>query len=325
MAFLDRHTLLETRDLDELRARVAQEIGRHDMDLLGPARDFDTRICAASLAGLPLFHVSYGQVSMEICVRDLVQDAFMLVVPTSGVGHVRQGRDTGTMSRGRVLMRDMRRPIVSRQVDFGCLSVSVPVSRLRRQAEALYGPGAADAGLSFGLIADLRTPRGRHLHDTIHFVADQLNGAAGAIGPLTAAAWEDLLLTQMLSALPSSLEGVAVQAPRSGALPYHVKRARDFIHDHAQDRIASADLARAAGCSLRTLQAAFAETIGLSPMAYLKAVRLERAHGDLRTAGPSATVAAIARRWGFEQPGHFARDYRRRYGCTPTETLRNGG
>ena len=283
------------------------------------------RICAASLADLPLFQVSYGQVPMEIGVRDLVQDAFMLVLPTSGGGDVRQGRDTGAMSRERVLIRDMRLPIVSRQVDFGCLSLTVTVPRLRRQAEALYGPGAADAELFFDLIADLRTPRGRHLHDTIHFVADQLNGAAGAIGPLAAAAWEDLLLNQMLSALPNSLEDVAGQAARSGALPYHVKRARDFIHDHAQDRITSVDLAQAAGCSLRTLQAAFAETIGLAPMAYLKAVRLKRAHEDLQTAGPSATVAAIARRWGFEQPGRFARDYRRRYGCTPTETLRNGG
>ena len=209
------------------------------------------------------------------------------------------------MSRGRVLMRDMRRPIASRQVDFGCLSVSVPLSRLRRQAEALYGPGAADAGLSFGLIADLRTPRGRHLHDTIHFVADQLNGAAGAIDRLTAAAWEDLLLTQMLSALPNSLEDVAGQAPRSGALPYHVKRARDFIHDHAQDRIASADLARAAGCSLRTLQGAFAETIGLSPMGYLKAVRLERAHGDLRAARASCHRGRDRAPLGLRAAGPF--------------------
>ena len=325
MPHLDRHTILESHDLDELRACFAQEVGRHDVDLLGPDRDLDARVCAAPLAELPLFHTSYGRVAMEIGMRDLVEDAFLLAVPTSGGGHVHQGREAGIMSRDRALVRDMRRPVSLQQVDFGSFVLKVPRSRLLRLAEALHGPGAADAGLSFNLTTDLRTPQGRHLHDTIHFLAEQLNGTAGAISPLTAAIWEDLLLTQMLSAVPNSLEGFAARAPRSGALPYYVKRARDFIHDHAQERIGLADLVQAAGCSLRTLQAAFAETTGLPPMAYLKAVRLERAHRDLRTAGPGATVAAIARRWGFGHLGRFAGDYRRRYGCTPTETLRNGG
>ncbi|WP_119166038.1 AraC family transcriptional regulator [Algihabitans albus] len=54
--------------------------------------------------------------------------------------------------------------------------------------------------------------------------------------------------------------------PTSGALPYHVKRARDYIHRHAGEKIALADLAAEAGCGYRNLQLAFEEAFGPSPM-----------------------------------------------------------
>jgi transcriptional regulator GlxA family with amidase domain len=58
-------------------------------------------------------------------------------------------------------------------------------------------------------------------------------------------------------------------------------------------------------------------------MAYLRDLRLRRAHEDLRAADPSATtVAAIARRWGFAHMGRFAQDYQAAYGQTPSAALR---
>ncbi len=72
------------------------------------------------------------------------------------------------------------------------------------------------------------------------------------------------------------------------------------------------------------MQHAFARHLDASPMSYLQRVRLEQAHRDLQVADPAAgdTVAAIARRWGFAKPGHFASIYRRRYGVLPSHTLR---
>ncbi len=58
-------------------------------------------------------------------------------------------------------------------------------------------------------------------------------------------------------------------------------------------------------------------------MSYLQRVRLEQAHRDLQVANPAAgdTIAAIARRWGFAKPGHFASIYLPRYGVLPSHTL----
>ena len=78
------------------------------------------------------------------------------------------------------------------------------------------------------------------------------------------------------------------------------------------------DLARFAGVSSRSLQTAFQRDLGVSPMAYLRQVRLERARQDLLLGrGP---VSEVAYHWGFSNLGRFATQYRARFGERPSET-----
>ncbi|MFY0407402.1 helix-turn-helix domain-containing protein [Solicola sp. PLA-1-18] len=53
-------------------------------------------------------------------------------------------------------------------------------------------------------------------------------------------------------------------------------------------------------------------------------MRLERAHEELQRADPTRgdTVAAVAARWGFANPGRFAARYRSTFGVLPSHTLR---
>ena len=81
----------------------------------------------------------------------------------------------------------------------------------------------------------------------------------------------------------------------------------------------------AAGTSARALQYGFRRHLGTTPLRYLGRVRLERARRELQRADPTRgdTVAAIATRWGFANPGRFATAYRAAYGVLPGQTLRN--
>jgi transcriptional regulator GlxA family with amidase domain len=83
-----------------------------------------------------------------------------------------------------------------------------------------------------------------------------------------------------------------------------------------------ADLARIAGTSARSLQYAFHERCGTTPMRYLRQVRLDRAREDLAQAHGS--VADIAYYWGFTNPGRFAHAYLDRFGEFPAKTLGAG-
>jgi AraC-like DNA-binding protein len=79
------------------------------------------------------------------------------------------------------------------------------------------------------------------------------------------------------------------------------------------------DLARVAGVSARSLQAAFHRHMGVSPMAYLRQVRLERAHKDLQLG--RGRVSEIAYHWGFTNLGRFATAYQERFGELPSATI----
>jgi AraC-like DNA-binding protein len=82
-------------------------------------------------------------------------------------------------------------------------------------------------------------------------------------------------------------------------------------------------LAAESHLSERTLQLAFRRHMRMSPMTYLRHVRLRRAHEQLLASDPSVdTVAAIAKRWGFTNAGRFAAAHAARYGESPGSVIR---
>lgn len=101
-----------------------------------------------------------------------------------------------------------------------------------------------------------------------------------------------------------------------------VREAVEHVHRFVGSPLTPADVAAAVGVSPRSLQAGFRQMLGTSPAAYIRDVRLGRAHEDLVAADPArATVGVVARRWGFAHLGRFSAQYRQRYGRYPSEDL----
>jgi AraC-like DNA-binding protein len=115
----------------------------------------------------------------------------------------------------------------------------------------------------------------------------------------------------------------ALAAPVEPGRPAAVRDAMDIIEAGAHLPLATSALARQCHVSVRTLQEGFRRHLGMSPMAYLRVVRLRRAHRDLCSADADhSTVAAIAHRWGFTHLGRFAAAHKTTYGQTPMQALR---
>ncbi|MBT2504254.1 helix-turn-helix transcriptional regulator, partial [Curtobacterium sp. ISL-83] len=96
-----------------------------------------------------------------------------------------------------------------------------------------------------------------------------------------------------------------------------------FIHEHAAEPLTVADIADAAGLSVRGLQESFQRELNATPMNYLREVRLRHAHSDLLKADPDVTtVAEIASTWGFGHMGRFSHEYFNQFGEYPKRTLR---
>ena len=132
------------------------------------------------------------------------------------------------------------------------------------------------------------------------------------------------LLEKLLTTLRSALQFES--APKDLTRECHsrlVQIAEDYALSHAAERLYVTDLCEAAGVSERTLQYAFREVVGMSPMAYLTRLRLHRVRQALRLAThASTTVTKEALRWGFWHFGDFSRAYKDSFGELPSDTLR---
>jgi AraC-like DNA-binding protein len=102
-----------------------------------------------------------------------------------------------------------------------------------------------------------------------------------------------------------------------------LRRAIAFIDERADQCLTVADIAAASFVTSRAVQSAFRRHLDMTPMEYLRQVRLDRAHQELVAADPEReSVTAVAYRWGFASASRFTAYYRRAYGVLPSHTLR---
>ncbi len=145
-----------------------------------------------------------------------------------------------------------------------------------------------------------------------------------AASPLIVNSAARLLVATALAVFPNAATADPVPQDRSDASTPTLRRAVSFIEEHAERDIGIADIAAAAYVTMRAVQLAFRRHLGTTPLAYLRRVRLDRAHRQLVAADPAQeSVSAVAYRWGFASPSRFADYYRQVYGVRPSYTLRS--
>ena len=105
-------------------------------------------------------------------------------------------------------------------------------------------------------------------------------------------------------------------------LPRGVRRALDAMRANIGHSWRLTELAAIAGVSGRTLQRQFLTFVGKTPRAVLREIGLECARRKLLQGAPGAKVMDVALRCGFPHFGRFSIAYRRRYGETPSQTLK---
>jgi AraC-like DNA-binding protein/tetratricopeptide (TPR) repeat protein len=101
--------------------------------------------------------------------------------------------------------------------------------------------------------------------------------------------------------------------------PFFLKRADRFIEEHLADPIPIDHVARHCGVSARTLEKAFNDFRGLTPVVHVRNRRLDEAHRAL--AAREGSVVEVSARCGFGSSTTFALEYRRRFGVSPSQTL----
>lgn len=97
-------------------------------------------------------------------------------------------------------------------------------------------------------------------------------------------------------------------------------RVSKYLERHLADPDLNAEsIALAHNVSVRTLYNAWSAANQAPLSQWIIAARLEGARAQLSRGTQAATIAAVARRWGFADATHFARRFRRAYGLSPRE------
>lgn len=209
------------------------------------------------------------------------------------------------MTAGALYLIDFGRPVRNLNADHHQLAVALP----RAHVAAALGGRMSELG---GLQIEEKTGIGAILAS--HMQA--LSRHYASLDPRGRSVGLDMLANLALVAIQTRMDA-PVDADAADQL---LAAARLAIRNHCADPDFNADrLAVLLNCSRSTLYRVFSRG-GEGVAATIWAARLERARTMLR-AGTHAGLAIsdIAFRCGFLEPATFSRQFRRRYGITPSE------
>lgn len=331
---LQRYRLFDSHDLDEAREFVGRVFCPHDLATLHPGDRLDACHHSAPLHR----HVSLNYVQYGPAVRiepGYLRSFYLLQIPLRGGATVRCGGQTVESHTLMASVPSPTEPLSMRWHD------DSPQFIVKIEREALHArlsdllQAPVQQPLVFDLGMDLANPALMGMASFIAYLRSAVETSAFLLGhPVLAEQAENHLLTSLLLCAQhnhSAVLAAGAGAPTAGAsrvvLPRAVKRAQEFMHSQLELPITLADVCAHVGTSARSLQQAFAQCTGKSPMAFLRDLRLDAARAALQqptSADRAPHVADIAARYGFFHLGHFAEGYRKRFGETPSDTRQRG-
>jgi len=93
-----------------------------------------------------------------------------------------------------------------------------------------------------------------------------------------------------------------------------------FLNENYTERLSIDDIARAAGMSTSALHHKFREVTSMSPLQYLKKVRLHHARTLMVARGLNASEVGF--RVGYTNPSQFSREFKRLFGVPPGQLVK---
>jgi AraC-like DNA-binding protein len=203
--------------------------------------------------------------------------------------------------------------------NFTQLVLYVDAAALRSTLSALIGI-PLDQAITFATPTDSQKPELQGLRQLVRFLVSELDREDCQLSDFGLAELEQTLLVSFLHANPHNFSHLLERDLRRAA-PWQVRRAEEFIEANWNRPLTIKMISAATGVSIRNLIKAFRLARGCSPMAFVKRVRLMQARQMLTAPAENTSVTAVAFACGFDNPGHFAGDYRLAFGELPSQTL----
>ncbi len=293
----------------------------HPIERHGEAElDFDMSVL--QLDGLVFGRTRYGA-AIEMECGDL--DGYSINIPLLGrVDNVCGDSVSVADPFMGAVFNHSRRAVVKRSAASLQLALKLDRTLVERQLAALIGHEVT-APVMFEMSADLATAETFRWMSSFNVLRRALDEPMVLEGqPVYANQLRDLLVLGLLLGQRHNYSEELSSGGGSRMSFGVADRAVRLIKDEHEFAWTVATLAARVGVSARAVQDNFHRSIGMPPMQFLAEVRLELTHDELSKAtADQTTVTTIAQRYGFSHLGRFAVSYRKRFGESPSKTLRS--
>lgn len=316
---LQLHSVLESVSPERISEQASIKIAPHRLRASGRARHSIGYLRHVSLRNVCLSNLCFGS---EAVVEGPAPESYYYIqlVQKGTLTLESNGRTVTVDSKSAAVINPFHKVNLFHSEDCSKIIVRIHREAMERELINLCGRSVG-APIEFSTSVSIEDPRVASLIRVINHVCQEVDDPySGYRTPQFANHMEGLLSASVLAGVPNSYSG---EINRLGDTegPAYLRRAERYIETHLAEEISLDDLVCASGASMRTLYKAFNTYRHLTPMGYVKRIRLECARRELEGRGTShKTVADVAMAVGMSHLGNFAADYRRLYGELPSET-----
>lgn len=283
-------------------------------------RTFTCTASALDFGDCALMYVQYGfDVAIEVgCVDD-----FFLVKSTfAGEGYLRSGQRSIVTSPSCIAIT-----CPGEQTEIGmtaqCRHLTARVSRraLERSLVEKLGRRLND-DLRFDLQISVNSTFGQGWQQLLLHICQLSARAPGILeAPDMRRQYARTMIEMLLGQAPHNYSS-ALRESQDHAIPWYVRRAREYIRSHLPEIRSVGEIAASVGTSTRTLQSGFRQAYGKTPAEYLRSARVQALHDLLLSAEPAQSVTELMENLGIVNFGRYAAYYRQVIGEPPSTTLR---
>lgn len=313
---LSTHPSCRTTRVDEAEQSVARYLNAHE--LMPRDDDFSLVHNAVEIGNVTLHYIDYGG-AVEVKPMPQGSAFYLMQVPLAGAMSIEMPRQ-GVLSIGQggavASMVGLADSPMTYQPRCPRLLVQMPANTLR-QGQARVAPGLAEVPPSPLSFIDVSAGAGFSWLKLLLWILTDVDSPDGMVARSSGAHYLEQLIVDGLVLAQSDF----TEAPTPPSKT--ITRAIEYMRANLHKALTPAEVAGAVHVSVRALQEGFRKHLGTTPMTHLRDLRLDAVHTELLTAVPGeSNVSEIAHQWGVTHMGRFARDYRERFGVSPSVTLR---
>ena len=310
---LDSFPVIQSRNIDEIRQAFIRSYDARRLNLPRQARSFEFRLNHWQSENVALLYLSGAPFELEFPTKNFFRQAFV----RGGADIKFDGIERQVTNEQSCVLPPEASVSAAYRPGFEHFGLRIKADSLLSKLSALIGATPL-RNLQFDQTTRADDAAIGNIRRMMMFLALELDSTTPA---LAIAELEQALIVSFICNNRHNYSTL-LDDPARPTASWQVRRAAEYIEAHWNQPITIEELARATSASARSIFHQFKKDRGQSPMAFVKQVRLRHARDMLARKDQNPSVTATAFACGFNNLGHFARDYFKRFGERPSDTVR---